>query len=116
MPACCVQVAIQHRDAPGSVIHAQSIYLPPDGRDAAVAAYVERMQVRDAAEAPLYVAGDVNVQVAEPRTDAEAELTKSLVHVWAEAGSAPIHLSSATRKGASGSSQLDVVVAPARGA
>ena len=59
--------------ASGTEALAQSVYLPPDAREATVTAYQAALD-QHGDDGPFYAAGDFNLQLLRPRDAEEAAL------------------------------------------
>ena len=117
VPGCCVEATLRRGDAaedsPTTTV--RSLYLPPDSRQEILGQLAADPALGAADRTSLYIAGDVNIQVDDPRNPEEERDARALEDYLAACGATRVPGVGPTRNGASRTS-LDIVAAPSTSA
>ncbi|MFM7987974.1 MAG: endonuclease/exonuclease/phosphatase family protein, partial [Candidatus Fonsibacter sp.] len=113
VPGCCIEARVCLRDTleqERTVWTVQCMYFPPDSRGQDVGEYTQWLQQHG--DGSFYAAGDLNLQVHDPRCDAEVSDLERLQDAWHQVGARPVPSALATRRGGGGQVTLDHWIVP----
>ena len=105
-PGCALMVVTSLNGQPMRLV---SLYLPPDARETMLAALARAQPTPD--DIPTFWAGDLNLQVSDPRPGEEGAIAVWL-DILAARRESMVPLDGPTRAGRDGESKIDMIAAP----